>query len=371
MDATTRHDVLVIGGGQAGLAAGYHLASRGLRFLILDAHSAVGDSWRERWDSLRLFTPAQFDGLPGMPFPAPPGSFPTKDAMADYLRVYAERWQLPIRHGVRVDRLERDGQVYVAWAGQTRYEADQVVVATGGYRTPRIPAFASGLDASIVQLHSADYRGPGRLRAGAVLVVGAGNSGAEIAIESARAGHRTLLAGRGTGAIPPFVYGLGGRPFWFVATRVLTVRNPIGRKFRARAISRGAPLINLSEADIKSAGVARTARVSGVSDGSPQLADGTVVDVANVVWSTGFGPGLEWIRLPVIDGHGQAIQDQGVASTSPGLYFVGQHLQTGLTSGLVGGVGRDAAQVVQALAAGTAARTRTLEAVAREGHRAG
>ena len=200
MDAgdSEHFETVIIGGGQAGLAAGYHLTRRGRPFVILDANERIGDAWRNRWDALRLFTPARYDGLPGWPFPAPARSFPTKDEVADYLVAYAARFALPVRTGISVTRLSRMRDRYVLAAGEHRFEADHVVVASGAYHSPRVPAFAAELDPDIVQLHSTEYRDPSRLRQGDVLVVGAGNSGAEIARDvSGR--HRTWLSGRDTG----------------------------------------------------------------------------------------------------------------------------------------------------------------------------
>jgi putative flavoprotein involved in K+ transport len=205
-----RFETVIIGGGQAGLAVGYHLARRDRRFVILDANQRIGDAWRKRWDSLRLFTPARYDGLPGWPFPAPAWSFPTKDEVADYLEAYAARFDLPVRTGVRVDGLSREADRYVVAAGKHRYEADNVVVAAGAYRRPRIPAFASELDSGIVQLHSSQYRDPSQLLEGGVLVVGAANSGAEIALEVS-GDHRTWLSGGGgTPARSPSAREAGG-----------------------------------------------------------------------------------------------------------------------------------------------------------------
>src|SRR5579884_417399 len=175
-----RIQTIVIGGGQAGLSVGYHLARRGLPFVILDANERIGDSWRKRWDSLRLFTPARYDGLAGMPFPAPAFTFVTKDEMADYLEAYAARFALPVRTGVRVDRLSRHGDRFDVTAGGLRFEAENVVVAMSNYQQPRVPPFAHELDPGISQLHSSEYRNPSQLRDGSVLIVGAGNSGAEI-----------------------------------------------------------------------------------------------------------------------------------------------------------------------------------------------
>ena len=192
---------VIIGAGQAGLSVGYYLARQGLPFVILEANARVGDTWRQRWDSLRLFTPARFDGLAGMPFPAAGNAFPTKDEMAAYLESYAAHFHLPVRTGLRVQRVSRNGDRYLIEAGPLRLEADHVVVAMATYQQPRVPAFARELSPDIVQLHSSEYRNPGQLRPGAVLIVGAGNSGAEIARELA-ATHRTWLSGRDVGHVP-------------------------------------------------------------------------------------------------------------------------------------------------------------------------
>jgi putative flavoprotein involved in K+ transport len=194
-------ETVIIGGGQAGLSVGYHLARRDRSVVILDANGRIGDSWRNRWDSLRLFTPARYDGLPGWPFPASAWSLPTKDEVADYLEDYAARFDLPVQTGLRVDGLSKEADRYVVAAGERRFEADNVVVASGAYQSLRIPAIAPELDPGIVQLHSSEYRNPSQLQEGGVLVVGAANSGAEIALEVSRA-HRTWLSGRHPGQEP-------------------------------------------------------------------------------------------------------------------------------------------------------------------------
>jgi len=181
-----RTSTLVIGGGQAGLSVGYHLARRGVEFLVLDASERIGDAWRKRWDSLRLFTPARFNALDGMPFPAEDSYFPTKDEMADYLESYADRFDLPVRSGSQVRRLTRENGRFVALTDDARYEADTVVVAMSDYQRPRLPGFAGELDPSILQMHSVDYRNPRQLREGPVLLVGAGNSAADLAMELAK-----------------------------------------------------------------------------------------------------------------------------------------------------------------------------------------
>jgi len=349
-------NVIVIGGGQAGLSVGYHLARAGVRFVILDANERVGDSWRKRWDSLRLFTSARFDGLDGMRFPATRNHFPTKDEMADYLEAYARRFQLPVRNGMQVDRLSRRGSRFIVRAGAREFEADQVVVAMAKYQQPRVPAYAAQLSREITQLHSMDYRNPAQLRPGGVLLVGGGNSGADIALEAARAGHQTWMAGRDNGEVPfrperfwgrnvlqPLVVG-------FVFHHLLTVRTRLGRKARPSVVSKGGPLIRVKRRDLKAAGVQRIPRVAGVRDGRPLLDDGRILEVANVVWCTGFLPGLEWIDLPIFDDAGEVMHECGVVPGQPGLYFVGLPFLYSMSSSMIHGVGRDAARIVDAIA---------------------
>lgn len=349
-----RVETLVIGGGQAGLSAGYHLARRGLPFLILDANERVGDSWRRRWDSLRLFTPARYDGLAGFPFPAKRDAFITKDEMADYLEAYAARFRLPVRHGARVDGLSRRGDRFLVTAGERRYEADQVVVAMANYQVPRVPDFAPALDGGIVQLHSREYRNPSQLANGGVLVVGVGNSGADIALEIA-ATRPTWLAGKEAGHIPFRIESLVARHLLvrivrFIGHRVLTLGTPIGRKLAPTLLHRAAPLVRVKPADLTAAGIVRVPRVVGVRDGRPLLADDRTLDVANVVWCTGFHPGFSWIQLPVIGDDGLPRHERGVVASEPGLYFVGLHFLYAMTSDTVNGVGRDAERIARVIA---------------------
>lgn len=361
MVAAETHRVMVIGGGQAGLSAGYHLQRLGIDHVILDASSGVGDTWRQRWESLRLFTPAAWDGLPGMPFPAEPSYFPTKDEMADYLRSYAARFSLPVRGNVIVEALARHGDRYVASAGPERYEADAVVVATGANDRPAIPAFASGLDPSILQLHSSAYRTPDQLRDGAVLVVGAGTSGVEISIDVAGSGRRTILSGHSPRQVPPFAYVANGRPFWWFASRILTTDTPIGRRAREGARSGGSPLIRTGVRDVDRAGVERMPRTTEVRDGQPMLAAGRVLSVANVIWCTGYRHDFSWINLPVFDESGEPRHLRGSVDGAPGLYFLGLPFLYSLTSALIGGAGRDAAHIVDRIAKRTAAERRAAE----------
>jgi putative flavoprotein involved in K+ transport len=351
-----RFETVIIGGGQAGLAVGHHLATRGQPFVILDANARIGDAWRKRWDSLRLFTPARYDGLPGAHFPGPAHAYPTKDQMADYLEAYVANFDLPVRSGVRVDRLVKEGERFVVTAGDLRFDADNVVVATGAYHTPRVPAFAAQLDPATVQMHSSQYRDPSQLRDGGLLVVGAGNSGAEIAVELSRH-HRTWLSGRDTGQEPTRAGSLPDRLLlpiiWFLASRVVNVKTPIGRNVRDQFLDppRGIPLGRVRRKDIPAAGIERVPRVADVRDGCPLLEDGRILDVSNVIWCTGYVPDFSWIDLPILGKYGFPIHTRGVVESQPGLYFMGLLFLSTLSSALVGGVGRDAKHIVKQIAA--------------------
>jgi putative flavoprotein involved in K+ transport len=354
--AQPRFDVIVIGGGQAGLSVGYYLRKRGLKFAILDASERIGDSWRKRWDSLRLFTPAKLSSLVGMKFPAPANYFPTKDEMGDYLEAYAARFELPVRTRSRVERLfRRDGR-FVVKTGDGELEADQVVVAMASYQHDRVPTFARELRSDIVQVRSSDYRNPGQLRDGGVLIVGAGNSGAEIAKDLAGK-HDVWVAGRGTGEVPFRIDGLPARLFLarfvlrFIFHRVLTVNTPMGRKARPKIMTQGGPLIRVKDKQLAAVGIKRVGRVTGVRDGLPVVDDGRVLEVANVVWCAGFHPGFSWIDLPVLGADGEPIHEGGVVPAVPGLYFVGLHFLYSMSSTMIHGVGRDARRIVDAIGA--------------------
>jgi putative flavoprotein involved in K+ transport len=362
----TRHiETVVIGAGQAGLAAGYYLARAGREFVILDSYERVGDNWRCHWDSLQLYSPARAASLPGMRFPAPRSAYPTKDEMADFLETYCETFDLPVRGGVRVARVRRVDDRYVVTATDaSSYVCDNVVVATGTFgRTPSVPGFAGELSPEIRQLHSSDYKRPAQLRPGGVLVVGASHSGGDIAFEAGSAGHPVVLSGPIHGQVP---FHLDKRPaqaafpvLFFLASHVLTMRTPIGRKIRPEIRSHGGPLIRVKKADLARVGVEMTpARTVGARDGRPMLDGDRVVDVTTVVWCTGFRQDFSWIDLPVTGEDGWPLEQRGVVETAPGLYFVGLAFQFAFSSMLVGGAGRDAEYVVKHLVARTRAGRR-------------
>ena len=346
---------IVIGGGQAGLAVGYRLAKRGISFEILARESwRIGDAWRNRWDSLRLFNPARYAGLPGLRFPARGDTFPTKEQMADYLVEYAQRFRLPVRNGVRVDRLWKDGVRFMISAGDQLFRAENVVVAMANYQQPRTPSFARDLDPEIVQLHAHEYRNPSQLREGGVLVVGVGNSGAEIALESARS-RPTWLSGKETGHIPWPIDTFISRFFLvrlvrFFGHHILTVKTPMGRKLRPKLLRTATPLVRVKPQTLIEAGVTRAPRVVGVRNGLPLLADDRTLDVKNVIWCTGYHHGFPWIDLPIFDEAGEPDHEDGMVRNVAGMYFVGLHFLHSMTSATLMGVGRDAERVAKAIA---------------------
>lgn len=338
---TTDVDVVVVGGGQAGLAVGYHLRRRERSFAVLDRETEIGAVWRRRWDSLRLFTPAGFSHLPGLPFPGPPEACPTKDAMADHLVDYARHFALPVELGTTVAAVDRDGgRLHVTTTdGRTR-SARGVVLTTGAHGHPHVPAFAGELDPSIVQLHSRDYRRPAQLPAGPVLVVGAGNSGAEIAADLAAPGRPVTLSGRDVGHVPR----LGARTY-----PLMRMLGRPGVALARRGLGSGAePLGRIRPGDLEALGVGRAPRTTGVRDGLPLLADGSTLPVAAVVWCTGLRPDHRLVGSPACDADGRLVHRRGVTRV-PGLYAVGLPNQSSITSHLVGGVGTDARRVVDHL----------------------
>jgi putative flavoprotein involved in K+ transport len=364
-----RYETVIIGGGQAGLSVGYFLKKQGRSFVILDASERIGDGWRSRWDSLKLYSPAFWDGLPGMPFPAKRIAYPTKDEFADYLEAYAAEFELPVRSRVSVDALTKQDGRYLIQSGESRFEANNVVVATGVFKKPYTPDFASELDPSIIQLHSNDYRNLSQLQEGPVLVVGASHSGSDVAWEAASK-HDIVLAGKDNGQIPAPIESRRGRFFFrllfFAGTHILTADTPMGRKMGPHLRHGGAPLLRYRKKDLQRAGVERVLdRVVGVEGGRPVLAGGRVLDVQNVIWCTGFRPDFSWIKFPYDVGEdGFPVQYRGAVASSPGLYFAGLPFLHSFASMLIGGAGRDAERVARHIVSVRGRELSTREAVA-------
>ncbi len=340
-------DAIVIGAGQAGLAAGYHLRRAGLDFAMLDA-GKVGDTWAHRWDSLRLFTPARYNGLPGMPFPGKPYDLPGKDDVAAYFRDYATRFALPVHEDAAVRSVRREaGAFRIELRDGETLSARAVIVATGANQRPHTPGFATGVAPGVVQLHSSDYRNPTQLPAGRVLVVGAGNSGAQIAFELADSGRAVTLAGPAVAALPRRFLGRDLYDWiWPTLLRTSTESARGRRQMQARRFA-GDPLIGVPKNAFNRPGLERVGRVAGTHAGVPVLEDGsTVRNVATIVWCTGYRPDYSWIELPAFGLDGYPIHRRGVAVDVPGLAFVGMRYQYRIRSALLGGVGEDAAHVV-------------------------
>lgn len=342
MDEAERVPVVVIGAGQAGLAAGYFLAQASVPFLILEAAEQLGASWRSRWDSLTLFTPARYSGLPGLPFPGDPWRFPVKDEAADYLEAYAEKFQLPIRRGAPVTTLSRSGDEYrIETPGKTYY-AEAVIVSTGGFQRPHLPPFAANLAPDVLQVHSSAYRNPSDIPEGTVLVVGGGNSGVQLAEElSAARGTVHLSIGSRLGSLPRRI--LGRDVFWWL-DHLGVLRFPVARLPRWLADDKDTLVGQSIRGLLREHEVVLQPRVVAAEDRTLSFADGACLDVDAVVWATGYRPDYPWLKAPVLNG-GAPAHRRGVTAC-PGLYFVGLVRQHSAGSQLIGWVRHDARFVV-------------------------
>jgi putative flavoprotein involved in K+ transport len=333
-------DVIVIGAGQAGLALGHHLARRGTDVVLLDAGPEVGHAWRSRWDSLRLFSPAEYDGLPGMPFPAPAGTHPGKDDVADYLRSYAETFALPVRLRSPVTGLHHDDGVFTVTIPTGALDARQVVVATGPFQRPAVPALSGQLAPELLQLHSADYRNPDQLADTArVLVVGAANSGLQIAAELAATHDVTVAVGSRPLQLPQQILG---RDLFFWLTRSGFFTLPSGTRIARRLRARGDLVIGSRTRSLRRRGIDFRPRLEGVTGRTARFADGSTAGIDAVVWATGYRSDYRWLHVPGVVVDGQVRHDAGVTDV-PGLYFLGLPWQTCRGSALLGFVGADAA----------------------------
>ena len=341
---TERRDVVVVGGGQAGLAIGYHHARQGGDVTILEAASEPAAAWRERWDSLRLFTSARYDALPGLPFPGDPDRYPTRDEVADYLTDYARRFELPVELNSRVRAVRgHDGGGYIVELDDRTYEAGQVVVATGPFQTPFVPAFAENVAGDVVQLHSTEYRSPDSLPTGRVLVVGGGNTGFQIAEELSRSREVHLSIGSRQTPLPQRI--LGRDLFWYLeATGLIrkTVESRIGQRMSGRDTLIGSTPRRLR----KQHGVELHGRAVGADGSTVRFEDGSRLEVPGIVWATGFRVDHSWIDVPVFDEGGRAVHRRGVTE-SPGLYFLGLSWQHTRGSALLGWVKEDAEYIAE------------------------
>jgi putative flavoprotein involved in K+ transport len=347
MTSTKNHEVLVVGGGQAGLAIGHHLAKQGRDFTILEAASEPAAAWRERWDSLRLFTPARYDALPGMEFPGDPDHYPTRDEVADYLIEYARRFELPVELNSRARAIRREDGHYVVELDDRAYEAQQVVIATGPFQTPLVPAIAEDVGSGVIQMHSTAYRSPESLPNGRIVVVGGGNTGFQIAQELSASRVTHLSIGSRQTPLPQRIFGRD--LFWYLDGTGLirkTVDSRVGRRMSGRDTLIGSTPRGLR----RKFGVTLHGRAVGADGSTLRFDDGTALEVDGIVWATGFGADHSWIDAPVFDAAGRVKHRRGVTD-APGLYFLGLSWQHTRGSALLGWVKDDAEYIAQQIGA--------------------
>ena len=346
---TNNHRTIIIGAGHCGLAMAHELGKTGEDHLVLDSGPAPGSSWRSRWDSLQLFTPAAHDGLPGRRFPARRGVLPTAGAVADYLESYAEAFGLPVHSSTTATGMDTGAAGgFTVRTTKGAFTADRVVVATGVHQAPKIAAYAARISPDTAQLHSSEYRNPQMLPEGPVAVVGFGTSGAQIACELA-ASHQVTLCGKPTAHVPDALIHFAPALYWLLVHRILTRSTPAGRKVATEFLAHGAPLIGVGTGEIDAAGVDRAGKVAGVHNGVMVAQDGEEVRASTVIWATGYRPDFSWIHGLEVDEAGYPFHDRGISTRVPGLGFLGLPFQYGLTSGIIGGAGRDARHLARRL----------------------
>lgn len=344
--------VVIIGGGQAGLAMSYSLQQLGVAHILLEANHQIGDNWRHRWDSLSLFSPAKYDALPGLQFPLPPDTLPSKDQAADYLEQYAQQFQLPVRTGVQIDRIAAEGAEFCIHTSTGEViPATDIVVATGPYHTPKIPEFAAELPSNILQMHTQDYRNPSQMQDGPAVVIGTGASGSQIALELSHS-RKVYIAGRDLGGMPRSLLGKD-LYWWLYATGAIRLRwnSWIGRRL-LKGAAKGDALVGDSLKKIVAKGnLTHLQKVTGVHKGQLTFACGnSAPEIRNVIWATGYHADYSWINLPVFEPSGLPRHQRGIVTEAPGLYFLGLKTLYRTGSATMGGVGADAQYLARHIA---------------------
>ena len=339
---------MVVGGGQAGLAIGYHLAQQQRRFTILEAADSPAAAWRERWDSLALFTPVRYNSLPGLAFPGEADAYPGRDEVVAYLTDYVRRFELPVELNSRVRNVSPDDRRgYRVEVDENRvYEADQVVIATGPFQVPRIPPVAANLDPGVVQFHSTEYRSPRQIAVGPVLVVGGGNTGFQIAEELSASREVHLAIGSRQTPLPQRI--LGRDLFTYLeALRLMrvTAASRLGRRLQDRETLIGSH----PRAARRRHGIHLHGRTVSVQGRGVSFADGAKVEPSAVIWATGFALDHSLVTAPVFDRTGRVVHRRGVTN-APGLYFLGLPWQHTRGSALLGWVKDDAAFIAEQIA---------------------
>jgi putative flavoprotein involved in K+ transport len=345
--ATERFDVVVVGGGQAGLAMGYFLARQGRRFVILEAGDSIASAWRSRWDSLVLFTPRRYSALAGLDFPGDPDGYPSRDEVSSYLERYAQTFELPVELNSAVRSLANEDGRFLLELDDRQIEADHVVVATGPFGVPSTPAIAGELASDVFQTHSTGYMRPSDVPQGRVVVVGGGNTGYQIAKELSSSRDVTLAIGARQTPLPQRI--LGRDLFWWL-TKTGLIRKSLDTRVGRRASSRDT-LIGSSPRELKRRyGIQLKPRVAGASGRTLSFADGSTLEADAVIWATGYRSDYSWIALPVLGSDGRVTHRRGVTEV-PGLYFLGLSWQHTRGSALIGWVKDDAEFVAGEIAA--------------------
>ena len=349
-------EVAVIGGSQAGLAMGHYLAQRGRRFVIFERGDAIAPAWRERWDSLKLFTPRGYSALPGLPFPGDPDDYPTRDELIAYLEQYAETFELPIELNSEVRRLSHEQGRLVLDIDGRRITADQVVVATGPFQTPFVPKLAEQLDPDVWQAHSTGYQRPSDVPEGTVLVVGGGNTGFQIAKELSATHTVMLSVGSKQKPLPQRV---AGRDLFWWLTKTGLIHKTLESRLAQRLKDRDT-LIGSSPRKLKKRyAVELKPRATDAAGRTARFEDGSELEVDAVIWATGYRSDYSWIDLPILDSNGRLRHRRGVTDV-PGLFFLGLTWQWTRGSALIGWVKDDAAFLAERIAALDGAKTRSV-----------
>jgi putative flavoprotein involved in K+ transport len=341
-----RYEVIVVGGGQAALALGYFLRRQARRFVILEAASEPAAAWRKRWDSLKLFTSARYDSLPGLPFPGNPDAYPRRDQVVDYLTSYAERFDLPVELDSEVLAVRPGDEGFLVEMRDRTYAADQVVVATGPWQTPRVPPIAARLDDAVVQMHSTAYRSPADVPEGVLLVVGGGNTGYQIAEELAASHEVHLSVGSRQTPLPQ---RLLGRDLFRYLEAVQFLRVNVESRLGQRLQHGGETLIGSSPRAARRHGIQLRSRAVDASGREVRFADGSTLSPAAVIWATGFVLDHSFVQAPVFGADGRVVHRRG-ATEVPGLSFLGLPWQYTRGSTLLGWVKDDAEYIAEELA---------------------